>query len=179
MLDEHLPTTMADLATAHPDVVVFACTSAGALRGNAHEAELIKRIAGVTGATTFSVATTVRAAIASRGAERVGVITPYVESLNERIRQSLEADGFEVVAIRGLGIDENFAIADADADRIVDFARQCFADTEIDVLFASCTNFRALDARERIEEVLDVPVVTSNQAALEAVFAHLDIASVP
>ena len=46
MLDEHLPTTAADLATARPDVVVFACTSAGALRGNAYEADLIERLGG-------------------------------------------------------------------------------------------------------------------------------------
>ena len=44
MLDEHVPTRCVDLGTARPDVVVFGCTSAGALRGNAYEAELIERI---------------------------------------------------------------------------------------------------------------------------------------
>jgi maleate cis-trans isomerase len=33
----------------------------------------------------------------------------------------------------------------------------------------SCTNFRAVEGRLAIEELLGVPVVTSNHAALEAV----------
>jgi len=173
MLDEHLPRAISDLATARPDVMVFGCTSAGALRGNAYEAQLIRRIADETGAETFSVAASVRRAITSRSARRVGVVTPYVDSLNDKIRDSLEADGLEVAGIRGLGITDNFAIAAVAPERIAEFAVECFGGAEIDLLFASCTNFRALDARERIEQQLGVPVVTSNQAALEAVLDHL------
>jgi maleate isomerase len=178
MLDHHLPTAVSDLATVRPDAVVFACTSAGALRGNAYEAELVSGIAQQTGAKTFSVAACVRAAIAARDARRVGVITPYVDSLNDKIRESLEADGLEVVAIEGLAITENFTIAQVEPARIAAFAGECFDGSEIDVLFASCTNFRAFDAREQIEERLGVPVVTSNQAALEAVMHHLSSLSV-
>jgi maleate isomerase len=173
MLDDHLPITVRDIATARPDVVVFGCTSAGALRGNAYEAELIDRIAGETGARTYSVAAAVRAGIAARGASRIGVITPYVDSLNDKIRESLEADGLEVAGIRGLGITENFTIANVAPERIVALASEEFGRGGIDLLFASCTNFRAYDAREAIEEELGVPVVTSNQAAFEAVLDHL------
>jgi maleate isomerase len=177
MLDEHLPTAITDLATAKPDVMVFGCTSAGALRGNAYEAKLIERIAEQTAAETFSVAASVRHAIATRQARRVGVITPYVDGLNDKIRESLEADGLEVVGIHGLAITENFAIAAVEPERIVEFATECFGGEDIDLLFASCTNFRALDARERIEQALGVPVVTSNHAALEIVLEHLGAAS--
>ncbi|HEY1567595.1 MAG TPA: hypothetical protein VGF68_11285, partial [Solirubrobacteraceae bacterium] len=90
MLDDHLPVAINDLRSARPDVMVFGCTSAGALRGNAYEAELIKRIADETGAETFSVAASVRRVIREAGGRRVGVITPYVDSLNDKIRQSLE-----------------------------------------------------------------------------------------
>ena len=177
MLDDHLPAAIRDLASARPDVVVFGCTSAGALRGKAYEAELIRRMADETGAETISVATAVGEAINRRGARRVGVVTPYVESLNEKIRASLEADGLEVVGIHGLGIDENFEIASVEPQRIAEFAAERFAGASIDVLFASCTNFRALDAREQIEERLGVPVMTSNLAALEAIMEKLPAGS--
>ncbi len=173
MLDHHLPTAISDLATVRPDVMVFGCTSGGALRGNAYEAELIERIAAATAAETVSVAAAVRRAILSRGARRVGVITPYVDSLNEKIRESLESDGVGVAAIHGLGITDNVTIAEVDPRRIVAFALECFGGSDIDLLFASCTNFRALDAREEIQAALEVPVVTSNHAALEAVLAVL------
>jgi maleate isomerase len=174
MLDDHLPVAVRDLASARPDVVVFGCTSAGALRGNDYEAELVRRIAGETGAEAISVAASVRAAIRRRGARRVGVVTPYVDSLNEKIRESLEADGIEVAAIHGLGIDENFAIAAVGPEAIADFAARCFGDDAgIDLLFASCTNFRALDAVAAIERTLGVPAITSNLAALEAVLTAI------
>lgn len=174
MLDEHLPAAIRDLASARPDVVVFGCTSAGALRGNDYEVELVGRIASETSAEAISVAASVRAAIRRRGARRVGVVTPYVESLNEKIRASFEDDGIEVAEIHGLGIDENFAIAAVEPARIAAFAAERFGgEGEIDLLFASCTNFRALDAVEEIERALGVPAITSNLAALEAVAERL------
>ena len=173
MLDEHLPTAIADLASARPDLVVFGCTSAGALRGNAYEARLIERLADEAHAEAISVAASVRAALALREARRVGVITPYVDELNDKIRGSLEADGFEVVWMRGMGIVDNFAIAAVAPAEIAAFAAASATSDEIDVLFASCTNFRALAARSQIEQQLGVPVVTSNQAALEAVLDRL------
>ena len=172
MLDEHLPRAVADIATTQPDVVVFACTSAGALRGNAAEDALIASIARQTGAPTVSVAAAVRSAIDSRRARRIGVITPYVTSLNDKIRASLEEDGLEVAAIHGLGIVDNHEIGAVEPERIIGFACDCFEPSAVDLLFVSCTNFRAVEARPRIEELLYVPVVTSNQAALEAVLGR-------
>jgi maleate isomerase len=169
MLEQYLPAALTDLATARPDIVVFACTSAGTLRGNRWEEDLIDRIGERTGGRPVSVAHAVRNAIASRGVGRVGVITPYVESLNEKIRGSLEEDDLKVVGIHGMGIRPNLEIGAVEPERIVDFALDCFRQSEIELLFASCTNWRALEAREQIEQELEVPVVTSNHAALEAV----------
>lgn len=177
MLDDYLPRAIDDLRSARPNVVVFGCTSAGALRGNGYESELIDRIAGQTEASTFSVAASVRAAIRSTGARRVGVITPYVDSLNAKIRQSLEDDGLQVVGIHGLGITDNFTIAEVEPERITRFASERFAGSDIELLFVSCTNFRALDARQSIQSALGVPVVTSNQAALAAVLDEIGAAA--
>jgi maleate isomerase len=169
MLDHHVVPAAQDVGTARPDVIVFGCTSAGAIRGNDYDVELCQRIAAETGADVLSVISSVREAIRSRGAERVGVITPYVESLNQKIRSSLEADdGVEVVDIRGLGISDNFAIAEVPPEKIVAFAAETFDGRAIDLLFASCTNLRAMDAVGGIREALGVDVLTSNSAALEA-----------
>lgn len=45
MLDEYVLPAARDVATTRPHVVVFGCTSAGALRGNEYEAQLIQQIA--------------------------------------------------------------------------------------------------------------------------------------
>ena len=169
MLDHHVMPVALDVATARPELLVFGCTSAGALLGNEADALLCARIAEATGTEVVSTIASVRRALARRQAGRIGVITPYVDSLNERIRASLEADGLRVEVIRGLGITENFAIARVEPDEIVRFAVETMEESRVDVVFASCTNLRAVDAIAGIEAALGVPAVTSNQAALEAV----------
>jgi maleate isomerase len=176
MLDEHVLPAARDLATARPDLIVFGCTSAGALRGNRYDAELCDRISGVSGVPTVSVIASVRRAIAGRGARRVGVVTPYVDALNRPIRTSLEDDGVEVVAIAGLGIADNVEIAAVPVERICDFAERTLRGRRIDLAFVSCTNFPAMSALPELERRLGRPVVTSNQAAIAATLALLGTA---
>lgn len=178
MLDEFALPAARDLGTAHPDLVVFGCTSAGALRGNDYDTGLCQRISDLTGAPTVSTIRSVRDAIEASGASHIGVMTPYVDELNEKIKESIEADGVEVVRIAGLGMTENFEIARVTHEDIVDFAVRALgdlaADGSIDLVFASCTNFGAMAARAAIAERLRLPVVTSNQAVLAAAIARLD-----
>jgi maleate isomerase len=176
MLDEHALPAARDLATARPDLIVFGCTSAGALRGNPYDAELCARISELSGVPTVSVIASVRQAIVGHGARRIGVVTPYVDALNRPIRESLEADGVEVARIDGLGIADNFEIARVPAARICDFAERTLHGLPIDLAFVSCTNFPAYSALPELKRRLGRPVVTSNQAAIAAVLALLDAA---
>jgi maleate isomerase len=177
MLDEFALPAARDLGTARPDVVVFGCTSAGALRGNDYDAEVCERISELTGAPTVSTIAAVREAIEASGAGSIGVITPYVDELNEKIKASIEADGTQVAAITGLGITDNFQIAEVGHDEIVAFAERSLgrlaAEASIGLVFASCTNFGAMAARPAIAERLGLPVVTSNQAVLAAAITRL------
>jgi len=177
MLNEFVLPAARDLGTARPDVVVFGCTSAGALRGNDYDTELCERISQLTGAPTVSTIRAVREAIEASGATSIGVITPYVDELNEKIKASIEADGTRVAAITGLGITDNFEIAEVGHDEIVAFAERSLgplaAGAAIGLVFASCTNFGAMAARSAIAERLNLPVVTSNQAALAAAAERL------
>jgi len=168
MLDEFALPAARDLATCHPDVVVFGCTSAGALRGNVFDAELCSTIAELTGVPTVSTIESVRKAIGDAGAKRVGIATPYVAELNEKIVASVEADGVEVVRIVGLGMTENFQIARVHPERIVEFVTEALKGLDIDLAFVSCTNFRSIEAIPGILSALGLPVVTSNQAVLSA-----------
>jgi maleate isomerase len=177
MLDEFALPAARDLGTARPDVVVFGCTSAGALRGNDYDTQLCQQISEVAGAPVVSTIASVRTAIEAAGASRIGVITPYVDQLNEKIKASIEADGPRVVRIAGLGITENFTIAEVGHDDIVGFAVRALGDLAesgaIDLVFASCTNFGAMAARQAIAGRLGLPVVTSNQAVFDAALAKL------
>jgi len=175
MLDRYALPAAEAVGTARPHVIVFGCTSAGALRGNAYDAGFCLRLSSDTGIPVISVISAVREAIRNRNGRRIGVVTPYIDELNQKIKESLEQDGeLEVITMAGLGITENFAIAGVTPDEIVEFASRSVASEPIDLLFVSCTNFRAFDAVDQMVDRVGVPVVTSNLAALEATNQLLD-----
>ena len=168
MLDEFVMPAARDVATARPHVIVFGCTSAGALRGNAYDSQLCQAITDQTGVAVISVISAVRRALAKEGLRRVAVITPYIEDLNDKIQKSLEDDGLLVTSIHGMGVSENFAISEVSPSEIVAFALEVVDPAEADGLFVSCTNFRAMAASPELRRSFPSLVMTSNQVTLEA-----------
>ena len=166
MVTEYLPPAVRDLATMRPDVVVFSCTSAGAVIGEDGEAKLIEDIGRVTGAPVVSTNAAVHAELEACGASKVAVLTAYIPELTERIREGIERSGFTVTVAAGLGIVDPFAIAEVTDVQMIAFADEHLADADFDTIFMSCTNLPAFGVRDRLKERFGVPVVTSNQAAL-------------
>ncbi len=171
MIDERALPAARDLATARPDVVVFGCTSASALRGNAYEEQLIRRIQDQTGAPTVSTMRAVREVLHARGMVRLVVATPYVDDLNGSIKASLESDGFEVLCIRGLQIRDGFELACVPRDQILTFVRETVGALTPDGLFVSCTDFPVMSLLPELRQMFSFPVACSNEAVLEMTIA--------
>jgi len=167
MLDEYTLPAARDLATISPDVVVFGCTSASALRGIAYEEQLIEEISQACGAPAVSVSRAVRETLKKMKARQLVVVTPYIDALNERIRSSLEQAAFEVLNLVGLGILENTNIAEVAGEEILQLAQKAINGYQPDALFVSCTNFPAVRVISELRTLFDFPVTTSNQAVLE------------
>jgi maleate isomerase len=86
----------------------------------------------------------------------------------------------EVVAIHGMGISVNFDLARVEPAEIVEFARRKLGTKPpADALFVSCTNYRAFSALPMLRELYDIPVITSNQAALQAACRALSVKPTP
>ncbi|MBI4587452.1 MAG: aspartate/glutamate racemase family protein [Candidatus Rokubacteria bacterium] len=175
MLEEYTIPAARDLATIRPDVVVFSCTSAGALRGNAYEEGLCAEIAAVTRAPVVSTMAAVREGLLRLAVRSVAVVTPYPDALNRRVKASLEADGFRVTGAGGMDLIDSLAIGEVAPAAIHAFAVEQFAKAPAEAIFIACCTFQAFDAKAAIERTLGVPVVTSNQAALEAALRILRI----
>lgn len=179
MLDEFAFPAARNLATANPHVIVFGCTSAGALRGNQFDAELTHRINDETGIPVVSVIKSVREALTKHNAKKIAVVTPYIDELNTRIRTSIEEDGIEVVRIRGLGISKNYEIARVSKEEIINFSLETLKGVNPDLLFLSCTNFPAMSALSDLRRLVQFPVISSNHVAVEATILKIqDLAEV-
>jgi maleate isomerase len=176
MVTHHVPQAVEDAASLRPWVVAFCCTSAGAVLGAEGEARLIDEIGEKCLAHVVSTNDAVKQAIARHNPRRVAVLTPYTDALNAHIRAGLEGHGLNVVHLAGLQITDNFGICSVSPAEIVAFAERELAGKDFDFLFVSCTNFRAVEARPTLAERFGVPVVTSNQATIDATLATLGLA---
>jgi maleate isomerase len=177
MIYDHARIAVTDLATLRPHVVAFACTSAGAILGADGEAALIANIACETGAFVVSTNNAVGKAIETLGRKRIALLTPYVAELNQAIRAGLERRGLTVVHMAGLGITDNFGICNVTPVEIFAFAERELAGQQFDLLFVSCTNFRAVEARPLLTKRFGVPVVTSNHATIDAAFGAIGVSA--
>jgi len=98
------------------------------------------------------------------------VASPYAAWLNDRVRTYLEADGFEVVAIQGLGTEAHSTIT---LERVEALAAEVNR-PEAEAIFISCSNFRTLEIIEALEDRFAKPVVTSNASSMWKMLRLMD-----
>ena len=166
------------LATADVDVVVYGCTTGSLVKGPGYDEEIEGRLADVAGVPAVATAAAIKRAFESLDVTSLAITTPYVSDLNEREREFLEAAGYDVVAIEGLGIEPNTDIGAQTPETAYRAARAVDHD-DADAVFVSCTNYRTFEVVERLEADLGKPVVTSNQATLWNALRTLDVDAAP
>ncbi len=162
------------LADAGVDLITYGCTTGSLVGGIGYDLKLTSEIEDKTGIPAIATATAVVEALKHIGARRISLATPYIEEVNERERKFLEDSGFEVVALEGLGLEDNLDIGKQRPEIAYQLGRSAFKQ-ESDVLFISCTNFRTFEVLERLEADLKKPVISSNSATLWMALRHLGI----
>lgn len=154
------------VATTEPHIIAFACTSGSMIHGLSFDQALAGQIARSADTKAVTTSTAVIDAFRALGVRRIAVGTPYLDSINEGIRRFLEDSQLEVVQMRGLQIDGGRSLAQTPE---VAFELGVSVDRpEAEAVFLSCTNLRAAEAAEALEDALGKPVVTSNQALMWA-----------
>lgn len=162
------------LMDANVDAVVYGCTTGSLVKGPEYDTAIEERIADITGVPTVATAASIKRAFEALNLTSLVITTPYIDDLNERERSFLEAAGFDVVAIDGLGIEPNTEIGTQWPEQAYREARR-LDHSSADGVFVSCTNYRTFDIIASLERDLGKPVVTSNQATLWDAFNTLEV----
>ena len=173
MIDEELPKAVRLIKTTDPHVIVFGCTSAGSLGGLESDAAIARRIEQLSGVPSLTVVGSVVQQLKAIRPRSVAVFTPYKEDLTLSVAQCVVEAGYELRKTAGMGILSNRDIGRVSPDEIVDFVETKIDDAEVDCIFLSCTNWQAIDAIARLEARFRLPVISSNQATIEAVRTQL------
>jgi maleate cis-trans isomerase len=156
-----------ELASAEADVILQAGTAIAFFRGFGHDQELSRRITTATGITATTSLTAVVEALRALHLSRLAVATSYIAEIDARLTDVLERSGFQVEAIRGMGLKRSIDMGKVSPDETYRLAREIArAAPNADGILISCGNLRSFEAIEPLETDTGIPVVTSNQAGL-------------
>ncbi len=165
------------LSGAHPDVVLYGCTSATLAHGVAFDHDLAARVEAKSGVRTVTAAGALVAALQTLGVKRIAFASPYVASLNDQAIAFLRERGFETVSRAdyptALG---NYGQGELSPDMVFELGMQAFR-KEAQTLVLSCTDMRSVEVIQRLEEATGRPVITSNQAMMRKALDLLGLKS--
>lgn len=155
------------LADAKVDVIVYGCTTGSLIKGKGYDEEIERRINEATGIPAISTARAVLDALNEKGVKKIAVATPYTDEINQKEKDFLTENGFEVSEIKGLGIEENIEIGKQPPYIAYCLGKEVIrAHPKAEALFISCTNFRTFGIITALSRDIGRPVVSSNQASL-------------
>jgi maleate isomerase len=147
------------LAQAKVNVIAWNGTSASWL-GFDRDELLCERIQRATGIPACTSVLAFREIFDRTGVRRIGLVTPYREDVQAAIMKNWGRSGYQCVAERHAGLQDNFSFAEIDEDTIAGLVRDV-AREGCDAVAVVCTNMRGATAVERLENELGIPVYDS------------------
>jgi len=162
-----LPELVRDFATLRVDAFLFACTGSSYLISDDASAAIQAEVECLLGAPVLLAADAIRTTLQSQGVERVALLSPYPDWLNEPAVAYWRRQGFDVVTVQQILIgsdntDGIYALGSADIAPYVEALLDCDADG----FLVSGTGMPALTALEMLR-ASGKPAVSSNSALAE------------
>jgi len=142
-------------------------TSLTFYKGAAFNQELIASVTKATGLPCTSMSTGIVDGLRTAGAKRVAVATAYDDVVNATLQRFLTESGFEVVVIKGLGIQRFGDRGPVTQDELLNFSAGVWESAKkSDALLISCGALKTINLLVPLEERCKVPVVSSTPHAL-------------
>ena len=144
------------------DVVGYGCTSGATVIGPARVEALVRR--AQPGAAVTNPLSAVIAALEALGARRIGLLTPYLDSVNAPLVAALGQAGIEVVTRESFEQSDDWSVARIPEGDTLRGMEEIAETKSCEAIFASCTNLRSFGLIEAAEARFGLPVVSSNLA---------------
>ena len=144
------------LSHAKVQVIGWNGTSSGWL-GFQSDERLCERISAAIGVPACTSVLALNEIFRRTGVRRFGLVTPYRDDVQARIVANYAAAGFECVAERHLGWQDNWSFSTVTADQLRTMIRQV-AKAGPDAITTFCTGLRAAPLVEELERELGIPI---------------------
>jgi len=147
---------------AHLDVMAYACTSGAMIIG---EETVFKRLREARpGIACTTPITAAMAGLQALGAQRIALLTPYVDEINQSMRSYIEARDIAVPVMGSYNHGNDLEVARISAQSVRDAALELGREPGVDAVFVACTSIRLAKDVEALEAELSKPVTSSNHA---------------
>lgn len=145
------------------ELLIYGCTAAGFMMGPARDAAIAGDLSRITGKPVVTTASAMIHALRHLGARRIGLVTPYLDVVNERLRKFVEDADIAVdvlASFRAQNVDELAAIT---PDRIASLTRETMPPS-CDAVFIACSQLPTRGILDRLERDFCRPVWSSIRA---------------
>jgi len=157
------------LASEGANAIIVMGTSLTFYKGAAFNKELQDSIAKATSLPVTTMSTAIIEGLRAVGGHRLAVATAYNEEVSQRLRSFLQESGFEVLAMKGMGIERFEDRPPVTSEELLNFSAGVWESApKADALLVSCGALKTLDLLAPLEERCKVPVVSSLPHALWA-----------
>ncbi|HVF63883.1 MAG TPA: aspartate/glutamate racemase family protein [Casimicrobiaceae bacterium] len=147
------------LGDARVHAIGWSGTSASWLGFDADE-RLCRRITERTGIPACTSVLALNEIFRSTGVRRFGLVTPYRDDVQARIVANYRGAGFECVAERHLGWQDNWSFSEVTPEEIASMLREVAA-ARPDAITVLCTGVQGAPLAEALERELGIPVYDS------------------
>jgi maleate isomerase len=144
------------LAHARVDVIAWNGTSSGWLGFDADQ-RLCERIEAATGIRASTSMLALNEILAAGSVKRFGLVTPYIDAVQQRIVANYAALGIACVTERHLDMQDNFAFATVQPETLAALIRAVAAGKP-DAIGVICTNLRAAPLVAALERETGIPI---------------------
>ncbi|MDO0933403.1 aspartate/glutamate racemase family protein [Streptomyces sp. DG2A-72] len=173
LVSEHetLGDAVRTLNAVTPEVVAYACTSGSFVGGIAGERAMCEAMTREGAVPSLTTSGALLEALASLGARRVALVTPYTVSVTRSLEEYVAEAGVTVTGCAFMGLTRH--IWKVPYRNVADMARQAVRRGGADALFISCTNLPTYDVIPQLEAELRLPVLSANQVTMWAALRRL------
>jgi arylmalonate decarboxylase len=152
-----------DLREAGASAISMMGTSISFYRGAALTEQLRLQMEDATGVPCTTMSHAVVRALQALGVRRVAVATSYIDELNQRLVDYLQASGLTVTAIEGLSITGVKEVGEVTPETLIALAeRVASRDASAEGVFISCGGLLTHDVIEPVEARLGLPAIASS-----------------
>jgi maleate isomerase len=167
-LDELMPRILLAaelLGDSKCDVTVLQCTGTSMSGGVEKEREVISAIEDLTGKPAASAASSLMDAFQALDAQRLVFVSETRQAGHDKKLAFLKEAGLDIIADKAMGLASSDIYCSTPAVFWFENVKAMRND-DADAYFISCANIHSIDVIDALEDELDRPVITSNQAAL-------------